>query len=108
MPITPKTGSLFHAETQFCGLQGSFGAFGDHFALMLADSGQDMERQLVGVRIINSDELDPRVHHRGDKGEVIRVRRGDRSLPIPLCQSSKDEHPVSHSHRRWDKKRKFK
>jgi len=43
---------------------------GSTLGLMLCHRRQDMDRQLVGVRIVDRDEFDSRVHQPGDEGEI--------------------------------------
>jgi hypothetical protein len=37
---------------------------------VLCDSSQDVNRELVGVRIIDRDELNTGVHERGNESEI--------------------------------------
>ena len=50
--------------------QGGLGALADGFALVLGDGGQDMDGELVGVRVVGCDELDAGIRQRGDEGEI--------------------------------------
>jgi hypothetical protein len=49
--------------------QSGFGMLRDHFPLVLRDGGEDVHRQLVGVRVVHGHELDAGFHKRGDKGK---------------------------------------
>jgi hypothetical protein len=55
---------------------------------MLGNGGQDMHRQLVGVRIVHRDELNTAFHQRGDESQVAAesVKLGDYQLGfLPLA-----------------------
>jgi len=43
---------------------------GDHLTLVLRDRRQDVDRQLVGVRVIDRDEFDAAVHECGNERQV--------------------------------------
>jgi hypothetical protein len=43
---------------------------GDHFALVLGDGGHDVNRQLVGVRVINGNERNAGIHQRRNEREI--------------------------------------
>ena len=67
--------------------EGSLGALADRFTFVLRDGGQDVDGELVGVRVIDGDELDAAVHQRGDEGEVAGqpVELGDDELGLVLA-----------------------
>ena len=58
----------------------------DHFSLMLSHRGKDMNGELVGVRVIDRDELDTGVHQRCDEREIARqsIELGDDELGFVL------------------------
>ena len=70
------------------GLQRVLSALCDHLAFMLCDGGQDVNRELVGVRIIDGDELNTGVHQRRDESQIARqpIELGDHQLGfLPLA-----------------------
>ena len=52
---------------------------------MLSHGGEDMDRQLVGMGVINGNEFDAAFHKRGNEGQVAgqAVELGD-DKPCPL------------------------
>jgi hypothetical protein len=72
----PRVAQLYPARLG--GLQRRLCAFRDHLALVLSHGGQDVHRELVGVRVIDGNELNARVHQRCDKckiaGKTIELR----------------------------------
>jgi hypothetical protein len=62
------------------------GALGYHRALVLGDGSKDVQREPRGVRVIDGDELDARVHERGDESQVTRkpVELRDDELGLEL------------------------
>jgi hypothetical protein len=74
------------------GLQCVLGALCNHLAFMLRHGGQDVNRKLVGVRVINSDELNTGVHKRRDESQIARqaIELGDHQLGLlPLANSQR-------------------
>jgi hypothetical protein len=55
------------------GLQRGLDALRDHNPLVLRDGREDVQRQPVGVRVVDGDELDAGVHQGGDEGEIAPV-----------------------------------
>jgi hypothetical protein len=51
-----------HNTASLGGLQCVLCALGNHLAFMLRDGGQDVNRELVGVRVVHRDELDTGVN----------------------------------------------
>ena len=68
------------------GRQGGLGALRDHLALVLVHRREDVDGQLVGVRVVNSHELDAGVRQRGNEGQVAAqpVELGDDELGLVL------------------------
>jgi hypothetical protein len=60
------------------------GALRNRLALVLGDCRQDVDGQLVGMRLIDRDKLDLAVHQRGDERNVAReaVKLGDDQLGL--------------------------
>jgi hypothetical protein len=81
MPGLPSCSPRFLAAHQR-----GLGAFRDHLALMLIHGREDMDGQLVGVRVIHSHELHTALHQRGDEGQVAgqAVELGDDQLCLLL------------------------
>jgi len=52
------------------GLEGSGRPRTDYFALVLGDRGQDVDGQLVRVRVIDRDELYAGIHQRRDECQI--------------------------------------
>ena len=69
-----------------CG-EGGLGTLADGLALMLGDSGQNVDGELVGMRVIDRDKLDAAIHQRGDEGEVAGqpVELGNDELGLVLA-----------------------
>ena len=50
--------------------QGGAGALGNHLALVLRHSGEDVQGQPVGARHVHGDEFNTAFHEIGDEGDV--------------------------------------
>jgi hypothetical protein len=48
------------------------GPLGNHLALVLRHGGENVDGELVGVRVVAGDEIDASVHERGEEGDVAR------------------------------------
>jgi len=48
----------------------ALGALADRCPLVLGDSGEDVDGEPVGVRVVGGDELDVAVHQRGDEPRI--------------------------------------
>ena len=61
-------------------------AFRHHFPLMLSYSGENLDRQFVGMGIVNRDELHTRIHQGRNEGEISGqpVERRDDELGLLL------------------------
>ena len=55
------------------GLERGLDALRDHNPLVLRDGRENAQRQPVGVRVVDGDELDAGVHQGGDEGEIAPV-----------------------------------
>jgi hypothetical protein len=71
------------------------GALRDCLALVLGDGGEDVDGELVGVRVITRDELDAAFYHRGYEMKVARqaVELGDNELCL-VPSTGCEEGPV--------------
>src|SRR5262249_27531314 len=81
-----------HNTAILCGLQGILCPLCDHLPFVLRYSRKDVNGELVGVRIVDRDELHARVHQRGDESQVARqaIELGDPQfgfLPLADRQS---------------------
>jgi hypothetical protein len=76
--------------------EGRLGALGNRFALMLGHRRQDMQRQLVGVRIIDRNELNAGIHERCDKGQVSGqpIQLGNDQLGFVLAAGLERPHQL--------------
>ena len=59
-----------HHTASLCGLQGILCPLRDHLAFVLRYRCQNVNRELVGVRVINSDGLNTGVHQRCDESKI--------------------------------------
>jgi hypothetical protein len=50
------------------------GPLRNRLALVLRHGGEDVDGELVGVRVVAGDEIDASVHERGEEGDVARER----------------------------------
>ena len=66
--------------------KGRLGALGNGFSLMFGHRRQNVQRQLVRMRVIDRNELDTGVHERCDKGQVSRqpIQLGNDQLGLLL------------------------
>ena len=54
------------------GAERVLGPLGNHLALVLRHGGEDVDGELVGVRVVAGDEIDTSVHERREEGDVAR------------------------------------
>ena len=62
-PMSGTSRTEFHSSG-FRGSQSSLGSIADPAGFVLGNSGQDVDRQAVGVWVIAADEVDVRLHQR--------------------------------------------
>ena len=85
--------SAIAAETNaagFCRRERGLGSCGDHFALMLGNGRENMQRQAGRMRVVNGDELDTGIHQRGNEGQISReaIQLGDDQPRLALAAES--------------------
>jgi hypothetical protein len=68
------------------GLQCVLGALCNHLAFVLCNGGQDVNGELVGVRIVHRDELDTGVHQRGDESQMRDSRSSLAITSLAFCR----------------------
>jgi hypothetical protein len=63
----------------FAAARAGLGAFRDRLALVLSNGRQDVDSQLVGVRVVNRHELDAGVYKSRHEGQISRepIELGD-------------------------------
>jgi hypothetical protein len=86
---TPRVSQTL--PTPLGGGQGRFDVFRDRFPLVLGHGGQNVNGELVGVRVIHRHELNAAFHERGIESEVARkpVELGDNELGLlPLASGN--------------------
>ena len=61
-----------YGSASFGSRQGVLGALGNHFPLVLSHGRENVNGELVGVRIIDRNEFGASLHQRGDEGQITR------------------------------------
>jgi hypothetical protein len=65
-----QSGVAQYLATGFSGLQGRFGSLGYHFPLVLRDGRQNVNCELICMRVVRSQKFDARIDQGGDEGQI--------------------------------------
>jgi hypothetical protein len=99
-----QMGIAQHGSAGFGSRQGILGALGNHFPLVLSHRGQDIHRQLAGVRIIDRNEFGASLNQRGDECQIAGqpIEFGDDQFGlVPLASGERRGELRARDARSW-------